>query len=38
MAVQTDHDYLVFADISGFPSFLAQVELDHAHGIVDDLL
>jgi hypothetical protein len=38
MAAQTEHGYLVLADISGFTAFLAQVELDHAHGILADLL
>src|SRR5687767_3285185 len=30
--------YLVLADISGFTSYLAGVELDHAHEILSDLL
>lgn len=35
---ETKHGYLVLADISGYTSYLAQVELDHAHGILSDLL
>ena len=31
MASQTEHGYLLLADISGYTSYLAQVELDHAH-------
>jgi hypothetical protein len=34
----TQHGYLVLADISGYTSYLAQVELDHAHEILTDLL
>ncbi len=30
--------YLVLADISGYTSYLAGVELDHAHGVLADLL
>jgi Protein of unknown function (DUF2652) len=32
------HGYLVLADISGYTSYLAGVELDHAHEILSDLL
>ncbi len=32
------HGHLVLADISGFTSYLTQVELDHAHAILSDLL
>jgi len=32
------HGYLVLADISGYTSYLAGVELDHAHEILTDLL
>jgi hypothetical protein len=32
------HGYLVLADISGYTSYLAGVELDHAHAILSDLL
>jgi len=38
METQTQHGYLVLADISGFTAYLAQVELDHAHEILTDLL
>ena len=33
-----EHGYLVLADISGYTSYLAQVELEHAHEILSDLL
>ena len=33
-----EHGYLVLADISGYTSYLAGVELDHAHEILTDLL
>lgn len=35
---QTQHGYLVLADISGYTGYLAGVELDHAHEILSDLL
>jgi len=38
MDTKTQHGYLVLADISGFTSYLAAVELDHAHEILTDLL
>ena len=39
MTEQTmQHGYLVLADISGYTSYLAGVELDHAHEILSDLL
>jgi class 3 adenylate cyclase/uncharacterized protein YndB with AHSA1/START domain len=38
METKTQHGYLVLADISGFTSYLAKVELDHAHEILTDLL
>ena len=38
MAQQAQHGYLVLADISGYTSYLAGVELDHAQGILTDLL
>lgn len=38
MAEQSRHGYLVLADISGYTSFLARVELEHAHEILTDLL
>jgi hypothetical protein len=38
MDTSTQHGYLVLADISGYTSYLAGVELDHAHEILTDLL
>jgi len=38
MAETARHGYLVLADISGYTSFLARVELEHAHEILTDLL
>ncbi|HEX6270091.1 MAG TPA: DUF2652 domain-containing protein [Anaerolineales bacterium] len=38
MAEQSKHGYLVLADISGYTSFLAKVELEHAHEILTGLL
>jgi len=38
MTSETEHGYLVLADISGYTSYLAKVELDHAHEILTDLL
>ena len=38
MVEQSRHGYLVLADISGYTSFLAKVELEHAHEILTDLL
>jgi hypothetical protein len=38
MDAKTQHGYLVLADISGYTSYLAGVELDHAHEILTDLL
>ena len=38
MEDKTQHGYLVLADISGFTSYLAKVELEHAHEILTDLL
>jgi len=38
MAHQPQHGYLLLADISGYTSYLAGVELDHAQGILTDLL
>src|SRR3954468_7142833 len=32
------HGYLMLADISGYTSYLAGTELDHAHEILSDLL
>jgi uncharacterized protein YndB with AHSA1/START domain len=38
MPTQTQHGYLLLADITGYTSYLAGVELDHAHEILTDLL
>jgi len=38
MDTKTQHGYLVLADISGFTSYLAGVELEHAHEILTELL
>ena len=38
MDEKTRHGYLVIADISGFTSYLAKVELEHANEILTDLL
>ena len=38
MTAETQHGYLVLADISGYTSFLAKVELEHAQEILTDLL
>lgn len=38
MDAKTQHGFLVIADISGFTSYLAKVELEHAHEILTDLL
>ncbi len=38
MAALTEHGYLVLADISGYTSYLAKVELEHAQEILTDLL
>ncbi len=38
MADQTQHGYLLLADITGYTSYLSKVELDHAQGILTDLL
>jgi class 3 adenylate cyclase len=35
---ETQHGYLVLADISGYTAYLAGVELDHAHEILSELL
>jgi len=34
----TQHGYLVLSDISGFTSYLAKVEIDHANEVLTDLL
>jgi hypothetical protein len=38
MTSETQHGYLVIADISGYTSFVAGTELEHAHEILSDLL
>ncbi len=38
MSTQTQHGYLLLADISGYTSYLAGTELDHAQGILSELL
>ena len=38
MEQKAQHGYLVLADISGYTSYLAGVELDHAQGVLTDLL
>jgi class 3 adenylate cyclase len=38
METRTEHGYLVLADISGYTSYLAGVELEHAQDILRDLL
>src|ERR1041384_2865898 len=38
MSKETQHGYLLLGDISGYTSYLAGVELDHAHEILSELL
>gem|GEM_PF-3287133 len=38
METKTQHGYLVLADISGYTSFLAGTELEHAHEVLTELL
>src|SRR5687767_6734291 len=38
MTDKTQYGYLLLADITGYTSYLSQVELDHAHEILTDLL
>jgi hypothetical protein len=38
MNTQIQHGYLLLADISGYSSYLAGVELDHAHEILKELI
>src|SRR3990172_5114274 len=38
MDTRLQHGYLTLADISGFTSYLAQVELDHANEVLAELL
>jgi hypothetical protein len=38
MSADTQHGYLVIADISGYTSFVARTELEHSHEILSELL
>ncbi len=38
MDSKTQHGYLILADISGYSSFVARSELEHAHDILSELL
>jgi uncharacterized protein YndB with AHSA1/START domain len=38
MENRTQHGYLILADISGYSSFVAKSELEHAHDILSELL
>ena len=38
MTVNTQHGYLLIGDISGYTSYLAQTELDHAQAVLTELL
>ena len=38
MPSETEHGYLVLADISGYTSYVARVNLDHANEFLTDLL
>jgi hypothetical protein len=38
MDTKTQHGYLIIADISGYSSFVARSELEHAHDILSELL
>ncbi len=38
MDYKTQHGYLILADISGYSSFVAKSELEHAHDILSELL
>src|SRR5437762_434403 len=38
MRFQTERGYFVLADISGYTSFIATTELEHAHDILSELL
>src|SRR2546423_9226150 len=38
MQTRTQHGYLVIADISGYTSYVAATELEHAHDILSELL
>jgi len=38
MTTGTSHGYLIIADISGYTSYLSKVDLEHAEGILSDLM
>ena len=38
MEIKTQTGYLIIADISGYSSFVAKSELEHAHDILSELL
>ena len=38
MTAQTQHGYLILADISGYTSYVAKTELEHSQEIVGELL
>jgi hypothetical protein len=38
MSTNTQHGYLVIADISGYTSFVAKTELEHSQEILSELL
>ena len=38
MVAKLESAYFLIADFSGYTSFLAGVELDHAHDIISDLM
>lgn len=38
MGAKVETGYIVLADISGFEAYMTSVELDHAHGVIGDLL
>jgi len=38
MSTNTSHGYLIIADISGYTSYLSNVELEHSQGILSDLM
>jgi len=38
MSTNPEHGCLLLSDISGFTSFMAKTEIDHAHKIIGDLL
>ena len=38
MSINTQHGYLVIADITGYTSFAAKTELEHSHEILSELL